>query len=237
MPLLNVLTTYPAVGIVIKFLSSRDQISLRLSTKSNNYLLSNLVIWKELFEINCINYQGEFAMTKFRLAKVFSFPSAASKFLVDLNKLVTNCPLHTLYLEYMNSFIHWGLVSSSFIAKGCTVLPYIGEYISSTECERRHAERPLGQVSHEFEIQTFFSPNIIKFFLTYQKATYILTWKEHIKLNTGTVVLTSHVDATHNGGLARFINHSCEPNLQVCIERVHVSMSNLRYKAIYLRLD
>ena len=49
-----------------------------------------------------------------------------------------------------------------------------------------------------------------------------MTWKEHIPRGDKVLVLESHVDAANEGGIARFINHSCEPNLHLFIERVQV---------------
>lgn len=80
-----------------------------------------------------------------------------------------------------------GLRTSSKIPKGSYVIEYVGEIINATERGRRLAA------------------------LNDQEPCYVMVFKEHTQSRT----LVTTVDATRKGNLARFINHSCRPNLVV----------------------
>lgn len=80
-----------------------------------------------------------------------------------------------------------GLRTSNEIPKGSYVIEYVGEIINATESRRRLAT------------------------LNSQDPCYVLIFKEH----TQSRILVTTIDATRKGNLARFINHSCQPNLVV----------------------
>merc|ERR1712226_1711134 len=86
----------------------------------------------------------------------------------------------------------FGLKTLDFIPKGSFVIEYVGEIILSTEALERSSK------------------------LMHMDSCYMLSVKEHF----GTVTYTHHIDASKIGNLARFINHSCEPNLCVIPVRV-----------------
>jgi hypothetical protein len=79
----------------------------------------------------------------------------------------------------------WGLIALEDLVPGQFVMEYVGEVISACEMQRRLTE----QVVPGEPVQ-----GCHMYFLT-------LTGEESI-------------DASHKGNLARFINHSCEPNCQ-----------------------
>jgi [histone H3]-lysine36 N-dimethyltransferase SETMAR len=87
----------------------------------------------------------------------------------------------------------WGVYVKSVIRAGQFVCEYVGEIIGSTEAEKRR-ELYKAQGLHD---------------------NYILTVREHL----GDRVLRTTIDPTIRGNVARFINHSCEPNLNVEIVR------------------
>ena len=73
------------------------------------------------------------------------------------------------------------------ISKHHFIAEYSGEIISYEEAKRRIATKRNTSESN-----------------------YLLVLKEHI---SGGSVLRTHIDATHFGNVARFMNHSCEPNM------------------------
>ncbi|TMS37795.1 hypothetical protein L596_004654 [Steinernema carpocapsae] len=84
-----------------------------------------------------------------------------------------------------------GVVAEEMIAKNSFVCEYAGELISAEEEQRR------AKTSRS-------SPH-----------NYTFTIKEHLQSGTR----TSYIDARHRSNIARFINHSCDPNLTPCIVR------------------
>eukprot|EP01147_Barroeca_monosierra_P009258 gene9259-1537_t len=89
-----------------------------------------------------------------------------------------------------------GLTASVPIRKNDFVLLYLGEIISAQESARRKA-------AHEQR----------------GERTYIFELHENISARE--CILKTCVDATHYGNEARFINHSCDPNLRVQVVRWH----------------
>lgn len=98
----------------------------------------------------------------------------------------------------------YGLRCKVPIHKGRFVAEYAGEVIGETEVEKRKRENHINN--------------------------YIFTVKE--MFTSGKKI--SYIDARHCGNIARFINHSCEPNLNIVLVRlgtpvVHVALFARRY--------
>ena len=88
----------------------------------------------------------------------------------------------------------YGLATQEFISKGKFVIEYVGERMTKVEAANRLID------------------------LREQNAPcYIFALLEHY----GDTKLSYFVDATKTGNLARFINHSCEPNLTMIPVRVN----------------
>ncbi|CAA0822782.1 Histone-lysine N-methyltransferase ATX2, partial [Striga hermonthica] len=93
------------------------------------------------------------------------------------------------HLVVYKSGIHaLGLYTSQFISCGAMVVEYVGEIVGARVADRRENEYHSGKKMQHKGACYFFRID-----------------KEHI------------IDATRKGGIARFVNHSCEPN---CIARV-----------------
>ncbi|XP_071719838.1 uncharacterized protein [Rutidosis leptorrhynchoides] len=81
-----------------------------------------------------------------------------------------------------------GLYTSNFISQSAMVVEYVGEIVGLRVADRRELEYQSGKQ------------------LQYKSACYFFKIdKEHI------------IDATRKGGVARFVNHSCQPN---CVAKV-----------------
>ncbi|XP_002157195.4 histone-lysine N-methyltransferase SETMAR isoform X1 [Hydra vulgaris] len=89
-----------------------------------------------------------------------------------------------------------GLRTVEFIKKGAFVIEYIGELLCDAEARFRSANmKPT-------------------------ESNYILVLREHF----GEKVLKTCIDAGRYGNYARFINHSCEPNLSIVPVRFNNSI-------------
>jgi hypothetical protein len=97
--------------------------------------------------------------------------------------------------------IGWGLYAGITIAKKSMVMIYYGEILSTRETKKR---------------QEVYDP---------QQLNYILTVREHF--NSGSILRTN-IDATHVGGIARFVNHSCNPNMKLVVYRENNSSLDTR---------
>ena len=147
MILVDFLTICPTVlGFVAEYLPRYDQITFRLCCKSLNVILSNYLEGWVKFGVSCIKVQGPLTIAPFRLKTMFQFPQSVSSFLGDLTKLVNSCHKRSFQLLHFEGIKQWGLASASVIPKGSKVLPYIGEYINTAECQHRNLTRPTGQV-------------------------------------------------------------------------------------------
>ncbi|XP_076957664.1 uncharacterized protein LOC143633199 [Bidens hawaiensis] len=93
------------------------------------------------------------------------------------------------HLVVYRSGIHaLGLYTSFFISQSAMVVEYVGEIVGLRVADRRESEYQSGKQ------------------LQYKSACYFFRIdKEHI------------IDATRKGGIARFVNHSCQPN---CVAKV-----------------
>ncbi|XP_066160315.1 uncharacterized protein [Oryza sativa Japonica Group] len=94
---------------------------------------------------------------------------------------------------YKSSIHGLGLYTSEFIPRGSMVVQYVGEIVGQCVADKREIEYQSGKRQQ------------------YKSACYFFKiGKEHI------------IDATRKGGIARFINHSCQPN---CVAKI-ISVRN-----------
>ena len=77
----------------------------------------------------------------------------------------------------------WGVRSPDFLPKGSFICEYIGEYISDDEAESRGIRYDNQKMSRIMDV-----------------------------VGDGKDVVRMCIDATHFSNLARFLNHSCDPN-------------------------
>jgi len=98
------------------------------------------------------------------------------------------------HLVVYKSGIHGlGLYTSVFIPRGSMVVEYVGEIVGQRVADKREIEYQSGKRQQ------------------YKSACYFFKIdREHI------------VDATRKGGIARFVNHSCQPN---CVAKI-ISIRN-----------
>ncbi|KAL6844941.1 hypothetical protein ACP4OV_025600 [Aristida adscensionis] len=98
------------------------------------------------------------------------------------------------HLVVYKSGIHGlGLYTSVFIPRGSMVVEYVGEIVGQRVADKRETEYQSGKRQQ------------------YKSACYFFRIdKEHI------------IDATRKGGIARFVNHSCQPN---CVAKI-ISFKN-----------
>ncbi|OAY62637.1 Histone-lysine N-methyltransferase ATX2 [Ananas comosus] len=109
------------------------------------------------------------------------------------------------HLVVYKSGIHaLGLYTSQFIARGAMVVEYVGEIVGLRVADKREIEYQSGRR------------------LQYKSACYFFRIdKEHI------------IDATRKGGIARFVNHSCQPN---CVAKV-ISIRNEKKVVFFAERD
>ena len=86
-----------------------------------------------------------------------------------------------------------GLQTRSFIKKGSFVIEYIGEVLTINEAYERTSK------------------------LKTNEKNFLFTLNEHY----GESLLQHHVDARYTGNMARYINHSCDPNLVMVPVRIN----------------
>ena len=85
----------------------------------------------------------------------------------------------------------WGVEAAEPVPAGAFVCEYAGEVITVAEARRRWRAAPAG------------APN------------YILCLRERRAADVDTDAEVTVIDSTETGNVARFFNHSCEPNLRV----------------------
>eukprot|EP01119_Soliformovum_irregulare_P022836 TRINITY_DN7880_c0_g1_i1.p1 TRINITY_DN7880_c0_g1~~TRINITY_DN7880_c0_g1_i1.p1 ORF type:complete len:243 (-),score=34.84 TRINITY_DN7880_c0_g1_i1:45-773(-) len=87
----------------------------------------------------------------------------------------------------------WGLRCTQDVAKGTFVCEYVGEYLSDADARDRQ--------------RNLYDPKGLN---------YILNINEHV----GDRPIRTHIDGTVISNIARFVNHSCDPNLVTRVIRV-----------------
>jgi len=105
------------------------------------------------------------------------------------------------YIIKRKSGVHgWGIFARTSIPKGARIVEYIGEKITKAEAERR-------------------GPKLIQYAKKYKQigAVYIFVLNKKYDID-------GHVDYN----IAKYINHSCEPNCEVDIIRGHIWVIALR---------
>lgn len=109
------------------------------------------------------------------------------------------------HLVVYKSGIHGlGLYTSQFIGRGAMVVEYVGEIVGLRVADKREAEYQSGKK------------------LQYKSACYFFKIdKEYI------------IDATRQGGIARFVNHSCQPN---CVAEI-ISVRNEKKVVFFAERD
>ena len=91
----------------------------------------------------------------------------------------------------------WSVVAAERLAADFPILIYSGAYIRKREAEKRRAEKRRASRSCTM--------------------TYVLECREHFP---GGFCMTTTIDAERvGGGLARFVNHGCAPNIRVTMFR------------------
>ncbi|EDV25202.1 uncharacterized protein TRIADDRAFT_26103, partial [Trichoplax adhaerens] len=83
----------------------------------------------------------------------------------------------------------------------------------------------LGQVVSVHEAKSRFSQSDLT------KPNYLLVLREHITNFSNPHILITCIDATKFGNIARFINHSCSPNLLAIAVRINTNVPHLAFFA------
>ena len=102
--------------------------------------------------------------------------------------------IHKFYIKYISKMKGFGLFADEDIEEGDYVCEYVGNIITKNEAEKK-----------------------IHFNHLNQRPNYILQLKEEYH----NVIISTFIDSEKYGNLARFINHSCEPNLDFEIIRIN----------------
>ncbi|PKK73831.1 SET domain-containing protein, partial [Rhizophagus irregularis] len=111
------------------------------------------------------------------------------------NRLTQHGVSLPLQIFKSNSGCGWGVRSHTRkIRKGEFVCEYAGEIIKTDEAKRRWITAKEKNEDN-----------------------YILCLKEHVKDR----ILRTNIDPTHIGNVGRFINHSCDSNLQIFLTRIN----------------
>lgn len=113
----------------------------------------------------------------------------------------------------------WGIRTLRNIAKGSYVCEYIGEIIADTEADRREDDSFTFDLDNQVCIIINMIHSFIDFYSQYLSIDKLLQDSESFC-----------IDAKQYGNFARFINHSCEPNLIPI--RVFIEHHDLRFPRI-----
>ena len=101
---------------------------------------------------------------------------------------------HEFLVKYINKNKGFGVFAEDDIEKGEFVCEYIGTIITKNDAEKK---MHFNHINH--------------------KPNYILQLKEEYP----NIIISTYIDSEIYGNFARFINHSCEPNLDFEIIRVN----------------
>ena len=102
--------------------------------------------------------------------------------------------IHKFYIKYITKTKGFGLFVDEDIEKGDFICEYIGNIITKNEAKQK-----------------------IHFNLINQKPNYILQLKEEYP----NIIISTYINSEKYGNLSRFINYSCEPNLDFEIIRIN----------------
>ena len=161
----------------------------------NNYITDSQILNKQIDDYllpksNCcdcvINCLPESCPCISSHAQIYECNENCKCGLLCSTRIVQNGITKKLLVKYINKSKGFGVFADEDINKGEFVCEYIGIIISKTEAENKI------NLNHKK-----------------QKSNYILQIKEiysKVEINT-------YIDAETFGGVGRFINHSCDPNL------------------------
>lgn len=126
------------------------------------------------------------------------------------NRLVQYGPSFELEIfDCINTNKGKGVRAKEFIPKGSFVIEYAGEIITEQNAAKLYNER-----------SKLFEPNYIMYLREYQ--------------SNGQLFSTNIIDARNYANMARFINHSCEPNLLIVPVRIN---NLLPHAALFSLID
>jgi hypothetical protein len=110
------------------------------------------------------------------------------------NRLLQKGIKHKLSINFISKTKGFGVFANENIKEGAFICEYIGQIVNKETA------------------MTKINLNMIK-----KKPNYVLQIREHYEKMT----ISTFIDAEEKGNISRFLNHSCEPNLQFDIIRVN----------------
>ncbi|KAL1917414.1 uncharacterized protein VTP21DRAFT_3807 [Calcarisporiella thermophila] len=115
------------------------------------------------------------------------------KITICRNRVVQHGPRFRLEVLRVGDRKAYGVRAGEYIPKGAFVCEYAGDVVTTMKCRRiwEEREKSLGN--------------------------YVLCIREIV----GDRVLRTNIDAFERGNVARFINHSCNPNLKIYLVRIN----------------
>ena len=136
---------------------------------------------------------------------IFECNSACSCKSNCLNRVVQHYRNIPLCLFFTTNGKGWGVKTDSSIENGMFVMEYMGEVITSKEAEKRGKHYDAEGATYLFDLDFNDSNNIYT------------------------------IDAKHYGNLSHFVNHSCDPNLEVFPVWINNLDINLPHIALFAK--